>query len=162
VQTNAYAAAAWQEQQDLWVQLHQAAPDLAPHSSVFFVLPAYTDRFGFVNYRRSPLLDSHDVTMALRVLYGDDTLSGDVLYPDVERTVAPVFAPQGIVHWWRKDVTPYEQAVVVAYHRQPRRLQVVLDLPLTLDLGFAPSTYQPADNIRPQQLSKGLRSLIQS
>jgi hypothetical protein len=79
VETGAHAAAAWQEQQDLWVQLQQAAPDLAPHSSVYVVMPQCTDRFGFVNYRRSPLLDSHDVTMALRVLYGDDTLSGDVL-----------------------------------------------------------------------------------
>jgi hypothetical protein len=73
-----------------------------------------------------------------------------------------VFAPEGIVHWWRKDVTPYSQAVIVVYDGQPRRLRVVLDLPLTLDLDFAPSAYQPADNIRPQPLSKGLRSLIRS
>ncbi len=161
LRTEATYAAVWVEQKDLWTQMVELIPALAPNSSVFFVMPGYEDRFGFTNYSRTPILDSLDASMALRVVYGDEQLAGDVLYPGVNVSTAPVLAPAGVMHWWHKDVTPYDQAVFVIYAGAPRRLQIVRDLSVVADVDFAPSTYQPLQRILPSPVGvPPLRSVI--
>jgi hypothetical protein len=152
---------AWTEQRHIWADLLELAPNLTDDTTVYFVLPGYTDRVGFANWRRIPLQGDWDTTSALKVLYNQASLRGDVIYPDIETPVEPTLTEKGIVHYWEGKVTPYDRALFVAYDGNPKRLRVLENLQTELALGWTTPTYTPFRHIVASPLPQvELRKLV--
>jgi hypothetical protein len=119
---------AWQEQQDIWGELFNLAPNFKDGTTVLFILPGYQDRVGYQNWKRTPLSASWEVTGALQLLYNNPTLSGDVIFPDFEGDNEPVLTPEGIVDHATGAITSYTQSVAFLYDRNTDSLSQINDL----------------------------------
>ncbi len=141
---------AWNEQKAIWSELFQICPKLQDNTRVYFVLPGYQDRGWLVNWQRLPLSVVWEASSALRVLYGNNSLGGDVVFPDLGLTSgAPEFTTQGIVDYFSKQTTPFSEAFFVSYDGMPRRLRVLEDPDLALQLGWDPQGYAPETRCLP-------------
>lgn len=143
----AEAATAWGEQIHVWQDLFEVAPQLTDGTTVYFVLPGYNDRVGYVNTRRLPLSSSWEVTAALNVLYDRTTLHGDVVLPDANNLGEPELTPAGIRDFVTGRLIPYSAAVFVMYAGTPRHLRVVEDVSHELDLMWPTPDYAPEQHI---------------
>lgn len=138
---------AWVEQKRIWAQLFALIPNLADDTTVCFVLDGNQDRIGFANWQRLPLGSNWEVTGALQVLYGNDSLRGEVLFSDVDVHGEARLTEQGIVDFWTGYVTPYERAVFVFYAEEARQLRVLDDLSAVFTGLQTPPTYAPRARI---------------
>lgn len=135
---------AWSEQKDIWQQLFSTCPNLKDDTSVYFVLPGYEDRWGWANWRRTPFDASWEITAALRVLYGKQDLSGDLILPDLDRGFgSPLLTKEGIVDYWTSEVTPFDKTLFVSYEGTPRTVHVVENLRSEFQLTWEPYDYAP-------------------
>ncbi|MEJ5308890.1 MAG: hypothetical protein WHX52_03885 [Anaerolineae bacterium] len=134
---------AWIEQKHIWSQLFTLIPNLADDTTVCFVLNGNQDRVGFVNWKRLPLSSNWELTGALQVLYGNDTLRGEVLFSDVDVHDEARLTEEGVIDFWTGFVTPYDRVVFVFYEEESRRLRVLDDLSFVFAGLPTPSTYDP-------------------
>jgi uncharacterized membrane protein len=123
---------AWQEQQGIWKGLFSLAPNFKDGTTVLFILPGYQDRVGYQNWKRTPLSASWEVTSALRLLYNNPTLTGDVIFPDFEGDNEPALTPKGIVDHGTGAITPYTQSVAFLYDHNTDSLSQINALPVNL------------------------------
>ena len=145
----AEAATAWREQTHVWQDLFELAPQLADGAAVYFVLPGYNDRVGYVNTGRLPLSNSWEATAALNVLYDRTTLHGDVVLPDTGGVAEPELTPTGVRDFVTGRLIPYSATVFVRYAGTPRHLRLVTDLSSELGLAWPTPDYAPARLISP-------------
>ena len=131
----------------MWQELFEVAPQLTNGTAVYFVLPGYNDRVGYVNTRRLPLSSSWEATAALNVLYDQTTLHGDVVLPDANNLGEPELTPDGVRDFVTGRVVPYSAAVFVTYAGTPRHLRVVEDVSRELGLMWPTPDYAPEQHI---------------
>jgi len=143
----AEASVAWTEQKHIWQELFQLAPQIKEGTAVYFVLPNYKDRVGFVNLRRLPLSNSWEATAALNVLYDQTSLHGDVTLPDAVGLGEPGFEPAGVRDFVTDRLVSYSDTLFVVYSGTPRRLTVVTDLQRELGLTWPTPDYAPESHI---------------
>jgi hypothetical protein len=123
---------AWQEQKAIWQELFSIAPNLRNNTNVIFILPGFKDRVGYQNWRRTPLYAFWDVSDALRILYNDSSLSGDIIYPDLSLDVEPTLTAQGVANFESGMITPYAQTLAFVYDHSNNTLKQLDRLPLQL------------------------------
>jgi hypothetical protein len=95
-------------------------------------LPGFKDRVGYQNWRRTPLYAFWDVSDALRILYNDSSLSGDIIYPDLSLDVEPTLTAQGVANFESGMITPYAQTLAFVYDHSNNTLKQLDRLPLQL------------------------------
>ncbi len=120
--------AAWQEQKALWSRLFQVAPNLKDDTFVLFVLPGLEERSGFRNWKRTPLSASWEASSALRLLYDNPTLAGDVIFPDIVEPIEPELTGEGLLTQETGALTPYAEIVAIVYDQNAgsvERLEVL-------------------------------------
>ena len=123
---------AWQEQQQIWAQLFDAAPDLAEDTFVLFILPGMEDRTGFTNWQRTPLSASWEAASGVRLLYDNSTLAADVAFPDIEEPIEPELYADGVFTQEHGELTPYSRVVAFRYHSESRVLAPLAELPAAM------------------------------
>ncbi len=123
------ARAAWQEQKAIWRDTFAAASNLADGTTVVYVLPGNAANTGFENWRRTPLTASWEIAAALRILYDNPTLSGHVIFPDVQTEEESSLTPDGVRERFTGAVAPYSSAVFFVYDETAHRLQLLTELP---------------------------------
>jgi hypothetical protein len=138
---------AWVEQKKIWSDLIALAPNLTEDTTIYFVLPGYQDRVGFANWRRIPLQGDWDTDAALHVLYNNQTLQGDVIYPDIQTPVEPALSEKGVLHYWEGRLTPYDRTVFVIYDGYPKRLRIIEDPVKELNMTWSIPLYSPEKRI---------------
>ncbi len=137
---------AWSEQKLIWSELFDIAPTLTDYTHIIVVLPGYQESKDYVTWKRTPLWAEWDVTAAIKVLYGNKTLSADVFFPDLYCMME--FRPEGIASlWWYGHVIPYERTIIVTFDGEPRRLRLVEDLQTDLGLTWPTVDYKPHSRI---------------
>jgi hypothetical protein len=130
-------ATAWRDQKAIWHALFSAAPDFADGTHVVLILPDYEDRVGYTNWRRPPLLTNWEVRSALRVLYDNRSLSGDVMFPDIETSFEPTLTQRGIIAH-DGAFTPYLASVFYRYDGRESSLERLSQLPAATVGGGSP------------------------
>jgi len=120
---------AWEEQTTLWRTILDRVPNFRDDSLVLFVLPGLQDRAGYHNWWRTPLYANWDASAALRMLYDNDRLAGDVVFPDLVRFNEPRLVTAGVVNWQTREVVPYTRTVAFTFDTKTRRLQQLDRLP---------------------------------
>jgi hypothetical protein len=139
---------AWEEQKIIWTDLFNIAPDLSENTTVYFIFPGYSDRIGFINWKRLPIQTDYGANAAIQALYGKEKLKADIFFPDIQNPAEPKVDEDGIVHYWYGTVTPYKDALFVIFEGNPRQLKIVYDLQSTLSIkNFTISTYVPDQHI---------------
>jgi hypothetical protein len=123
---------AWEEQKTIWQDLFSIAPNFKDNTKVLFILPGYQDRTGYQNWKRLPLSSSWEVSSAVRLLYNNPTLSGDVLFPDIIGDNEPSLIHEGIITKWSNDITPYTQVAAFIYDNNTGVLHQLDELPANL------------------------------
>ncbi len=108
------------------------APNFKDNTMVLFILPGYQDRVGYQNWKRTPLSSSWEVSSAVRLLYNNPTLSGDVLFPDITGYNEPSLTHQGIITQWTNNFTPYTQVAAFIYDNNSGVLHQLEELPAYL------------------------------
>lgn len=120
---------AWHEQQNIWRQLFSIAPNFEDNTEVLFILPGYQDRTGYQNWKHTPLSSWWEVSSAVRLLYNNPTLSGDVIFPDIVGDNEPSLTPQGIITQGSSDVVPYAHLTAFIYDNKTGILRQLDSLP---------------------------------
>lgn len=141
-------SSAWQEQKHILMNVIDKVPNFVDDTAVYFVLPGYEDRVGFANWKRTPLAPANwEVTAALQVLYNNQDLSGDILYPDLDVFSAPKLTQAGVKDFWTDEITPYERAVFFLYSGSPRRLKLMTEPEDYFSLPLELENYDPLKRI---------------
>ena len=120
---------AWREQQTIWKELFNIAPDFKDDTMVLFILPGFENRTGFSNWRRTPLSASWESSSGVRLLYNNATLLADVYFPDIEEPIEPSITIEGV---YSKDTavqTPFSRVVVFMYDNRSGTLKQLKQLP---------------------------------
>jgi len=138
---------AWVEQKHIWAELFTLIPNLAADTTVCFVLDGNQDRVGFANWQRTPLSSNWEVTGGLQVLYGNDSLRGEVLFSDVNVYGETILAEDGVVDFWTGRVAPYDSVVFVFYEEHAKRLSLLDDLSSVLPVNQTAPMYAPRARI---------------
>jgi hypothetical protein len=110
---------AWQEQKAIWRQVLADAPAFKAGTSLLIVLRGGHYPHGTEEWRRLPLASWWEVRDGARVLYGDISLDGNLLYPEMEVFLESAVTPAGVRHAESRGVTPYAQVVAYIYERNP-------------------------------------------
>jgi hypothetical protein len=155
------AEAAWQEQRGIWAQLFELAPQFQPDTVVCFVLPDYQDQLQFSTWWRTPLSADWEVSAALRLLYNNPALRGEIVLPKVTGYGEATLLPAGVRNPWTGKVSPYASTVFLTYDKSRRQLTLMTDVAHTLGLDWPVVNYDPDRHIlqsRPPQVA--LRRLI--
>jgi hypothetical protein len=105
-------------------------------------MPGLEERFSLADWRRAPLNTSWEVSAALRVLYQDESLYGDVILPDLPVPQATL-TPKGIVNAYSGESKPYHQAVFVSFDSELGTLSLIEELTTAFDLAWDVDTYAP-------------------
>lgn len=134
--------AAWHEQKQIWQELFALAPDLEDGTSIHFIFSASEDSVLSLNRngQRPPLFASWDTGAALNVLYGKNSLRGDV-------STKGLFLEEGIKNQYFDEITPYDQALVMTYDGNPKQLRIIEDLEAEKLVDFTVSNYTPYEHI---------------
>jgi len=135
------AQVAWEDQKAIWARLFELVPDAVDGTQMLLVLPGYQECTGLVNWNRTPVSAQWEVRSAIRVLYGNATLSGDVFFPDLCSRVE--LRQDGVVSLWTQDVTPYAEIVVLVYDGGTRQLRLAENLQDDLGLKWPTPDYDP-------------------
>lgn len=138
---------AWVEQKQIWAEMFDLVPNLTDDTMVCFVLQGYQDRVGFANWRRTPLSANWEVAAALQVLYGNDSLWGEVLFPDLETHGEAILVEDGVINPWTGKKIPYDRALFVLYNGDTGHLSVVDDVQSELSVTWPTPTYAPYERI---------------
>lgn len=144
------ARRAWIEQKQIWQQLFALAPDFADGTKIYFVLHGYEDRMDYVTWQRPPLSAQWEVDSALKVLYNNQDIAGDMMITGIPPRLPEnwiTFDLQGITSRYSGSVTEYDKAVFFAYDAVPGRLRLVKDLSAELALPWQTDTYAPEQRI---------------
>jgi hypothetical protein len=164
VRVHLAARTAWDEQVQIWNELFALAPNIREGTKVYFVLPGYQDRWSFATWGRMPLTFDWDVSSALNLLYGNnslkvapdfivlddgDSLYGAVLFPDLQDPTLNYIelAPDGILNHRDGSVTPYDRALFLAFDGNPRHLRLIEDLRAELLVRWPTPGYSPSDHL---------------
>lgn len=137
------AVTAWKEQVHIWQDLFVLAPNLADETQVIFVFPGYTHlRFA----QRPPLQEIWMAHFGVEVLYNNPTLTGSIIFLDLNMGNEPELAPDGILNTWAADPS-YSKAVFVFYDPSTKEMRLIEDLRAEFNLSFSPAGYAPRSNI---------------
>ncbi|MHB1415264.1 MAG: hypothetical protein ACYC1C_08430 [Chloroflexota bacterium] len=120
---------AWNEQRVLWNRLLTRAPSFKDDTVILLILPGYQDRVGYQNWKRTPLHAEWDASSAVRILYGNPTLSARLLFPDIETTTESRLTPEGIVSAETGDFRPYASVAAFVYDDGSQTLERLEKLP---------------------------------
>jgi hypothetical protein len=133
---------AWKEQKQIWQEFFELAPDLKDGTSVYFILSGNENQKPSLNRngQREPLFASWDVGAALNILYGKDSLRGDIISKEM-------FLEKGIKNRYSDEIEPYDYAVVAAYDGNLRQLRIIEDLEAENLVDFSVSNYAPYKHI---------------
>jgi len=133
---------AWEEQKQIWQELFALAPDLKDGTSVHFIFSTGEDKGPSLNRngQRPPLFASWDTEAALNVLYGKNSLRGDV-------STKALFLEEGIKNQYFDEITSYDQALVMAYDGNPKQLRIIEDLEAENLVDFPIPNYTPYEHI---------------
>jgi hypothetical protein len=126
---------AWQEQKTIWQALFEAAPNFEDGTNVVIIIPGYQDRVGWSNWKRTPLNAYWEVTSALRVFYNNPTLTGDVIYPDIDspsEVFEPVLRQQGIMYPKVGIRKTYTNSVFFYYDPIGKEMSILYEFPAKL------------------------------
>ncbi len=129
------ARISWEDQKSIWQDLFVAAPRFADDTTVVIVLPGYQDRTGFQNWRFPPLSASFEVSPAIQLFYGNPTLRGEIVFPDLQTPLEPYLTPIGVIDRFTDKLTPYNQTVFFRYDRASRTLTRLTAVPAALVQG---------------------------
>lgn len=130
----------WLEQKNIWSQLFQAAPDFADDTHVVLLLSGYADRTGNPTWERPPLKAPWEVSAALRLLYHNPTLSGDIILLDLDYQYSifeATLTREGVLY--EGVLTPYSQCVFLSDNNPRSNLELLTELPA----GMIPLVDQP-------------------
>ncbi|MEZ4683730.1 MAG: hypothetical protein R2932_56925 [Caldilineaceae bacterium] len=153
---------AWVEQQQIWQELFTLAPDFQDDTMVLLILPGYQDRVGFQSWRRTPLTASWELSSALRLLYNNFTLNGDVYFLDTDLLIEPKLTVEGIYSGDTESATAYRQTVALLFDPQEMTLQQLPALPAAWVSGAtAPIPLCEACIVAEQASDNPLRRLVQ-
>ena len=133
------------------------APDLKDETTVYFILPGYQS---LRPAERTPLTAIWEASGALRVLYGKDTLVGEVAFPDLDPPGSLSFQQNGVVYPMHASPTPYNRTIFMIYDGSPRHLRLVENLQSEFKLNWAVTGYSPNSRIINDQPKTDLRWLI--
>ncbi|MBE9573240.1 MAG: hypothetical protein IMF11_21640 [Proteobacteria bacterium] len=115
---------AWSDQKSIWQQMFEIAPDLAPGTNVFLLLPEYDHHLRVKPFLSGPW----GFSSALSLLYGHDDLQGFFIY---DRRKSLRFTEEGIIHPWPRysPIVPYDQALLFQFNRDTGNLDLITELP---------------------------------
>lgn len=154
---------AWHEQKLIWERLFTLAPNFKNDTLVLFVLPGYQERSGYANWRRTPLTAPWEATGAMRALYGNTTLRGDVYFPDLQEPTEPSLTLNGLLTLDIPDVIPYAQTVAFIYDNSTGDFHELRQLPAEWVEGATAPIQLCSDCILPEKVKDTpLRILVQN
>jgi len=117
---------AWQRQERLWQSLFQLAPDFCDRTTVVFMVRGYGEpRL----YEPSLLQASWEASAALRVLYENRSLGGEILFPDATVYSESGLTPTGLMGFESKTLVPYSQVVIIDCDERARNVEILAALP---------------------------------
>ncbi len=114
----------WCEQARIWTQLKQLAPGLKDNTFVGIVFTE--SRYGQNIITRDAIINPWEVDSGVRLVYGNPTLSGGVIY--LNRPDIASYTGDGIKLSWPPRTEPYSKAVLFYYDEGKDQLQVMGDL----------------------------------
>jgi hypothetical protein len=105
----------FRDQQLVWQELLAQAPTLADGTDVLIVVRGDTAGLRDEGWQRAPLAVWWEVSAAVRLLYGNPTLRGDLVFADLAAPNEPQLAAEGIDNPDRDAPVPYAQVVAFVY-----------------------------------------------
>jgi hypothetical protein len=154
---------AWREQQTIWRELFERAPNFKDNTKILLVLPGYQDRAGYQNWRRTPLDASWEVSSGVQLLYDNHTLSADIVFPDIETLNEPTLTAEGIFTKDTGTLVPYSRAVAFVYDNDREVLEQLDEFPVKSIEGVVGLVKLCADCVlREEVLNVPLRELVQN
>jgi hypothetical protein len=124
--------ATWHAQQAIWHDLLSQAPALADGTDLLLVVRGDAAGLAEEGWQRSPVAVWWEVSAAVRLLYGNRTLRGDLVFADVAVPNEPQLALAGIANADRDAPVPYARVVAFVYDPRlppPLHLQRLWELP---------------------------------
>ena len=141
----------WETQKQIWRGIFTTISNLRDQSTIVIIIPGYEHLRPFESY---PFLASWETASGARVLYNNQTISGNYYYKDIP-SAELLFTPNGFRPIPTNKPIPYKRLVFVLYDPASESVTLVDDLQKTLALPFKANNYNPGENIISAKPSTG-------